>query len=105
MAQYDVHRNRGRSQALFPYLVVLQSGLLRRWDRRIVAPLVRSLPRGLDPAMAPRFVIEGTPAFLVVREFGNVPMAALGDIVGNLDSESDAIIRAIDLVFSRAYPE
>lgn len=105
MAQYDVHRNRGRSQALYPYLVILQSGLLRRWDRRIVAPMVRSLERGLDPAMAPRFTVEGAPAFLLVREFGNVPISALGDIVGNLDAESDAIIRAIDLVFSRAYPE
>jgi len=104
MAQFDVHLNLGRSRADFPYLVILQSGLLREWDRRIVAPIVPSLPREPVVAMSPRVIVDGRAGYLLCREVTNVPRTALGPVVANLDAWGDAIIAAVDLVFSRAYP-
>ena len=42
MAQFDVCRNAGDSSEYYPYLVVLQSGLIPSNKSRVVAPLCHS---------------------------------------------------------------
>jgi toxin CcdB len=104
MAQYDVHRNRGRSVGNRPYLVVVQSGLLHRWNRRVVVPLART--DAYEPALDlnPWVTVAGDRCRLLAHEIGNVPTSVLGELVANLDTESDRIVAALDLVLSRGYP-
>ena len=104
MAQFDVHRNNGRSRIQYPFLVIVQSGLLRRWDRRVVIPMAVGVTIDPDPQLTPAFEVDGMQAYLLAREVGNVPIAALGELVGNLDREADRIVNALDMVFSRGFP-
>jgi toxin CcdB len=104
MAQYDVHRNRGRSAGMRPYLIVVQSGLLHRWNRRVVVPLART--DAFEPALDlnPWVIVAGDRCRLLAHEIANVPIQTLGELVANLDADSDRIVAALDLVLSRGFP-
>jgi len=99
--QYDVVRF---DDPRFPLLVVVQSNRFaaRRW--RIVAPLV---PRRHGPpedrALNPVFVVDGDPFVFDPLDLASVPVGDLGPAVANLADRSDAIIRALDEVLSRAW--
>lgn len=105
MAQFDVHVNAGRSAKLFPYLVIVQSGLLRSWDRCIIVPLSPHAGFFRDPVMAPTITLHGQPFHFQAHEIANVPRSALGRLAGNVSADGDAIIRALDQVLSRGYPD
>lgn len=104
MAQYDVHRNKGQTSARYPYLLVVQSGLLHRWDRRVVLPLAPDADDEPAPDLCPAFNVGGRTFRLLTYHIVNVPKSALGTVVANLDAESDRIVAALDLVLSRGYP-
>lgn len=105
MAQFDVHRNLGRSRAKYPYLIVVQSGLLRGWERRVVVPLAlaAALPEGPDEQLNPAVMVQDQQYRVVAHEITNVPLEALGDVVANLAAEAETIISAVDLVLSRGF--
>ena len=97
MARFDFYRNQvGRG-----YLLDLQSDLIGSLNTRVVAPL-------MPPAEAPRpasrlnpvFVI-GNGKFVMVTQFmAAVPLAELQERSGSLSQEHDAIMNAIDMIFS-----
>jgi toxin CcdB len=107
MAQFDVHRNPGRSRHAFPYLVVVQSAWFDDVDSRLVAPLileaaVAGIPK---PPHMPRFVVEGHRVLLDPLQIQPLPRRLLGQPIASL-AEGDAaaeIIGAIDRVITRAY--
>lgn len=103
MAQFDVHRNNGRSARIYPYLVIMQSGLLRNWDRRIVVPLAVDPGARLIPAIMPELPLEGRPVYFAAHEIANVPRTALGELVANWSDRGDVLIGAMDQVLSRGY--
>src|SRR4051812_39643418 len=105
MPQFDVHRNTSRSRTQYPYLIIVQSGLLRRWDRRIVIPMAVGVEIAAHTTMTPSFEIEGRQVNLITHQVGNVPREALGDVVANLEASAETILNALDLVFSRAFPD
>lgn len=99
MVQFDVCRV--RSQGGAPYLVVLQSDLAARLDTAVVAPLwpvdPRTVPvRKLQPVIS----LDGQEHLLSVQELLSIPRSALGPVVGNLRLEREAIIAALDLLFT-----
>jgi toxin CcdB len=106
MAQFDVHRNPGRTRTGTPYFVIVQS---RRYDshaRRVVIPLVlREALASRFPEMTPVFRIEGRDVALDPLQMVSIAKDALGPHVGSLadDESSGRIINAIDLVISRAW--
>ena len=104
MAQFDVHKNKGRSGDRYPYLVVVQSGLLRRWNRRVVIPLGRADVFEPAPELNPSVMIAGERYRLMTHEVTNVPGDTLGDKVANITDDGDRIVAALDLVFSRGHP-
>lgn len=104
MAQFDVHVNNGRSATLFPYFVIVQSGLLRRWDRCIIVPLSPLPGFFRDPVMSPTVQVDGQNLHFQALEVTNVPRSALGRLVGNLAADGDALVRALDQVVARGYP-
>lgn len=105
MAQFDVHRNPGRHAETIPYVVVVQSGQFAGYRRRVVVPLVRAGSLGPPPfpAFNPSFRIGGTKVVLHPLEMVSVPADQLGSPVGSLAGEGQAIIGALEELFSRAW--
>jgi toxin CcdB len=105
MAQFDVHRNTGRHTDTIPYVVVVQSVQFDDYRRRVVVPLVRAnnLSPPPFPAFNPSFRIGGTKVVLHPLEMVSVPVDQLGPSVGSLADDGQAIIGALDELFSRAW--
>ena len=104
MAQFDVHRTNSRRADGPPFLVVVQSSRFKDVPRRVAIPLVAQAVIGpLDSRLSPGFTIDGVAVVLATLEVSSLPLAAFGDLVGNLSARGDDIIRALDLVVSRAW--
>lgn len=105
MPQFDVHRNLGRSRSRYPFLVVVQSGLLDRWERRVVVPLsiVESDGPVPDALLNPMLTVDGVRCLVAAQEIGNVPRDALGEVVVNLRDEAETVIGAIDWVLNQGF--
>ncbi len=108
MSQFDVHRNPGRNAGAIPFVVVVQSGAFDDRRSRVVVPLVRTdkAPANLGlgtSRLNPISTIDGLPVTLHALQVVSVPLDALGEKLGSLAEEADAIIDALDEVFSRAY--
>ncbi len=105
MAQFDVHRNPGRHTDTIPYVVVVQSAQFDDYRRRVVVPLVRASNLASPPfaAFNPSFRIGGTKVILHPLEMVSVPVDVLGPPVGSLADEGQAIVNALDELFSRAW--
>lgn len=105
MAQFDVHRNPGRHADTIPYVVVVQSAQFDDYRRRVVVPLVRAGHVGPSPfpAFNPSFRIGGVKVILHPLEMVSVPVEQLGSPVDSLADEAQAIVGALDELFSRAY--
>ncbi len=102
MAQFDVHINPRRETAQeVPYLLDIQHRLLDELATRVVVPLrsMASMPR---PArtLNPVFQVDGQRVVMSTAELAGVPASQLGEVVGSLEVERDAIIRAVDLVIT-----
>ena len=105
MAQFDVHATTGRNSVGTPFVVVVQSARYDARASRVVIPLVVLPPRALDQDLVPSFRIAGRDVHLNPLGILTVPIAALGRLVGSLadDASSNAIIKAIDTMITRAY--
>jgi len=108
MSQFDVHRNNGRNGVVIPFVVVVQSSFYAKHRRRIVVPLVAAGEAWKDielpgTAINPVLMIDGVRVVLDPLEITSVALESLGDKVGSLSAEGDAIIAALDEVFSRAW--
>lgn len=105
MAQFDVHRNVGRHRDSIPFLVVAQSRLFDSYRRRVVIPLVRKteLSKIPDSRINPTFKIKGIVVVLHPLEIVSVANEHLGERVGSLADEADAIVAALDELFTRAF--
>ena len=108
MSQFDIHRNTGRNREAIPYVLVVQSSLFSRAQRRVVVPLVSAkvLARvGQLPAspVNPVFEVEGCSVVLNPLEIVSIPLEALGEHVGSLAALGDIVVAALDELFSRAW--
>ncbi len=105
MAQFDVHRNVGRHKDSIPFVVVAQSRLFDDYRRRVVIPLVRKseLSQIPNPRLNPSFKVKGIAVVLHPLEIVSVANEHLGERVGSLAEEGDAIVAALDELFARAF--
>lgn len=55
--------------------------------------------------MAPIVMIDGAPFHFQALEITNIPRSSLGHLVGNIAEQGDALIRAMDQVLARGYPD
>ncbi len=104
MAQYDVHRNPSAATAAeFPYLVNVQSDVLRSLETRLVVPLGRR-SGDLPPIarLTPEVTVEGESLLFLVNHCASIPRAALGPLVDNLDERRVDLLGAIDFLLSGA---
>jgi len=108
MSQFDVHRNTGRNRATIPFVVIVQSAFYDKHRRKVVVPLVAAGTSWQDinlpsSAINPIFMIDGIQVILDPLEITSIAVEALGERVGSLLEEGDAIIAALDEIFSRAW--
>ena len=105
MTQFDVHRNLGRLRETVPFVVVVQSSQFGNYRRRIVVPLVRENTIGVPPlrALNPKFTIRNVRVVLHPLDIVSMPVDQLGECVGSLADVSEAIVNALDEVFTRAW--
>lgn len=105
MAQFDIHRNVGRHRDSIPFVVVVQSSLYAGYRRRVVIPLVRKSEVGRipNPRLNPSYKIKNISVVLHPLEIVSVANEQLGEHVGSLAAEGDAIVAALDELFTRAF--
>lgn len=105
MAQFDVHRNRGGNREEIPYLVVVQSAIFDRYNRRVVVPLVKKsqLDKVALSRLNPIFTIEGASVVLHPLQLASVSKEKLGQPVHSLAEHSQQIIDALDELTTRAH--
>ncbi len=104
MAQFDVHRNTGKSQDAIPFVVLVQSAVYDNYRRRVVVPLVRKSTLGKisDARFNPTFRIQGITVVLHPLEIVSVPTGRLGDPVATLAGEGSRIMDALEALLTRA---
>lgn len=94
MARFDVYR-----LANGDYVLDCQADLLNELTTRFMVPLVPS-ERVSQPMkrLNPRFTVEGEALVMMTQFSGAVPLRSLGKPVMSLQSEQDAIGRALDML-------
>lgn len=102
MAQFDVHRNPGRTKAVIPFVLAVQSD---RWEDRpdrVVVPLVLSseVPYR-DRTLNPEFTIDGIAVLMNPLQIVTIPTRVLGPAVESLDREAIQIIAALDALIAQ----
>lgn len=103
MKRFEVYRNGDpASVRQLPYLLVLQSELLDDFPTRVVAPLIRPKDLGGKPVdlLNPCFDIDGQRLAMYTQQIAGVPKRYLGKFARDLTDERDAIMRAVDFLFS-----
>jgi hypothetical protein len=98
--QYDLCRNRGRSAARAPYLLVLQRDDFAVLKTRLVAPVLRLAG---EPAMAKLLVpleVENESLHVSLPEVFSIDRNALGPVASNASNLHADIIRALDLLIT-----
>ncbi|WP_303783675.1 CcdB family protein [Azovibrio restrictus] len=101
MRQFDVYPNPDSRERL-PYLIVLQSDLLERLDNVVVAPLRsqqdgKSIPiLGLNPVVE----VGAERHFVRIQAPAAIPARSLRQPVCNLSSEREALLAALNLLFT-----
>ena len=105
MAQFDVQRNIGRLKASIPFVVIAQSRLFDDYRRRVVIPLVRKVGLGDMPnaRLNPTFKIKNISVVLHPLKIVSIANEQLGERVGSLATEGDAIFAVLDELLFCAY--
>ena len=102
MTQFTVHRNADPDSARWaPYLLTLQSDLLADLATVVVAPLIREEDFG-KPAdiLNPVFSVEEQRVVLSAAELAGISRQDLGVEVSSLAESREAIVAALDLLFT-----
>ena len=103
MPQFAVYRNRNpASRSRFPLLLDIQSDLLEPLATRVVIPLTpattaRTREMG---TLIPVLRFEGKEYLVLTPQVAGIPANELGPIAGDLTSERDAIIAAVDFLLA-----
>ena len=100
MRQFDVCKNLAGSPDRHPYVILLQSELIRTTGTQIVAPLDRSSHYNQSLKLYPQLVVEDEPWLIILPYMASLPEHMIGDaVVSAADIRTD-IITAIDRLFT-----
>lgn len=103
MAQLDVYPNPDPgSSAVIPYVIDIQANLLSGLPSVMVIPL--TVPEAIQNRpilrLNPRLTVEGVSLIALTQDMASVPRRLLKRPVANLASERDALLAALDLLFT-----
>ena len=100
--RFDVFRNPSpTSSKTIPYFLAVQSDLLDGMDTCVVLPLAKAeaARRAASERLNPLLRVEDREVVQLTQLIAAVPMTSLRKPVTNLESEYDAIQRALDFLF------
>ncbi len=100
MAQFDAYRNSDDGNGDVPFLLDVQSDLLRDLATRVVVPLVRTSRFTPMSRLNPRFMIGDEEVTMLTPQLAGMSRAEMGERVGSLDHHRSDIIAAIDLLIT-----
>ena len=102
MRQFDVVANPfPQSRSRQPYLIILQSDLLTQDLRTVVvAPLEPAASGTFADRLNPEIAVDDVTYRLITQELATVRTGALGQAKASVASEHDAIVAALDLLFT-----
>jgi toxin CcdB len=100
MKQFDVFRNPdSHSARQRPYLVILQSDVLRGVATAVVAPLALSSRFPPISRLTPTVTIAGKEYVILISDLASIPRKVLKRSIGTTATKRDEILAALDLVF------
>jgi len=102
MAQFDVYTNPNpETKRAIPYLLDVQSDLLKNLKTRVVIPLYSVSAMGKAAKhLNPQFSIKRTTIIMSTAELAGVTVNSLGDKVCSLKEHRNEIIAALDFLFT-----
>ncbi len=101
MAQFDVFPNPNKaSRDRIPYLICLQHDLLEGLAHVVVAPLRHGEDDIPMLELNPIVNLEGVSYIVQVQDLAAIPRRKLGKAVASLATERDALLAALDFLFT-----
>ena len=103
MPQFALYRNRNpTSRTRFPLLLDIQSDLLEGLATRVVVPLaLASAARARSMrSLTPVLKFEGKEFLMLTPQVAGITARELGPAVGDLASDRDKIVAALDFLLS-----
>lgn len=103
MAQFSVYKNKNpKTKTAYPYLVDVQSDLLRDLRTRVVVPLVKLASLGKKPLknLTPVLEVDGQKFVMLAPQLAGISMNDLGPEVGSLVNHRAEIINALDFLIT-----
>ena len=99
--QFDVVVNPDTEDARYrPYLVVLQSDLVSNLRSTVVAPLVARHEMIGARQLNPLVSVDGREYWIAIYELFAIEQRMLGQRIASVGDQRDAIIGAIDFLFT-----
>ena len=98
--QFDVHRNVGRGASHAPFLMDIQHDAVSQLRVRIVVPLLKAGTVERLETLMPEVSVGGATFVVSMPELFAIDQHRLGQVETNLAHHRDAIVRALDLLFT-----
>jgi toxin CcdB len=101
MPQFSVYKNKNpTSRSAYPYLVDIQSDLLRDLNTRVVVPLVKMTALGKKPIqhLTPIVEVDGQKYLMLMPQLAGISVKDLGARVGSVAKQRNDIVGAIDFL-------
>ena len=100
MKQFDVCKNLASSSDRHPYIILLQSALIRTTGTQIVAPLDRSSHYDQGLKLYPQVVVDDESWLVILPYMASLPEHMIGNAVVSATEIRTEIITAIDRLFT-----
>ena len=101
MRQYDVCRNPNKaSRNRVPFVVVLQSDLMRDFQTVVVAPLMAETIATTISKLNPKLKVQGKTYRVSMAEMAGVARKQLGEVVANVQEQHLEFVAALDLLIT-----
>ena len=99
--QYDICSNTNKaSRSRVPFVVVLQSDLMRDFQTVVVAPLMAETIATKISRLNPLLKVQGKSYRVSMAELAGVSRKQLGEVVANVQDQHLEFVGAIDLLFT-----
>ncbi len=101
MGVFNVYKNNGPSKTLYPYLLDVQSQLLKQLKTRLTIPLI-AMSHCSEPIkhLNPEVMINRQRYFVLTQQMSALPIELLGEHVLSSEVDRSFIIAAVDFLIT-----
>ncbi len=103
MGQFSVHKNKdSRMKSTYPYLLDVQTDLLRDLSTRVVVPLIKQVAKGKKEInhLTPVIEVDGQKFLMMTPQLAGISLAELGPIAGTATQQRTEIVAALDFLIT-----